>query len=110
MMERNFEQFNNNDNRATPSRIEEKEPRIHLTVAEIEKQLAISADKYNDALEKLKAGNTTDKEYLVLYQANLLDWMDDIKKTEGALTRKDAEVLEEVGNRIYLISEEIDRT
>lgn len=109
-----MEQFGFNAHQTEPPRFnfenEGVEKRDRLTVDEIAGQLAVTATKYEDALETLKRGDDTDKEYLELYQANLVDWMNDIRITEGTLTRKNAEIMEEVEKRLFLISEELERT
>lgn len=104
----NFEHANNGDSRQhnfTP-----EEMKVRLTVDEIRGQLAVTDDRYEAAIERFKEGDTTDMEYLATYQGNLIDWMNAIKMTEGALKRGNEDVLNEVEKRLFLISEETERT
>jgi len=103
-----FEDSNNGDSHQhnfTP-----EEMKVRLTVDEIRGQLAVTDDRYEAALERFKEGDTTDMEYLATYQGNLIDWMNAIKMTEGTLKRGNEEVLSEVERRLFLISEEMERT
>lgn len=84
---------------------EDIEKRDRLTVDEIHDQLEITETKFEDALKKFNEGNMDDKEYLEAYQANLVDWMNDIKIMEGTLLKKNEEVLFETERRLYLVSE-----
>lgn len=103
-----FEHANNNgDNHHhnfTP-----EEMKIRLTVDEIRGQLSITEDRYEEAIERLKGGDTIDMEYLATYQGNLIDWMNAIKIAEGTIKRENEEVLNEVERRLFLISEEMER-
>lgn len=106
-MEGNFEQFNNSNNHLPHFNSEEM--RVRLNVDEIMGQLNVTTDRYEDELEKLKAGEDVDREWLGNYQGNLIDWMNAIKMTEGTLRRGNEEVLNEVERRLFLISEEMER-
>lgn len=103
-----FEHANNSDNRQ--HNLTSKEMRVRLNVDEIMGQLNVTTDKYEDELEKLKAGEDVDSEWLGNYQGNLIDWMNAIKMTEGTLRRGNEEVLSEVERRLFLISEEVAKT
>lgn len=97
----NFEHANNSDNRQhnfTP-----EEMKVRLSVDEIRGQL--ESETYAEALEKLKAGNESDREYLVDYQGNLVDWVNDIIFFGGTQRSGNEEVLAEVKRRFVVVSE-----
>lgn len=101
-------QLNNGNNR--PPQFNPEEMKVRLGVDEIMGQLNVTTARYEDELEKLKVGGNVDKEWLGNYQANLVDWMNNIKIMEGTLKRGNEEVLEEVERRLFLLSEEVERT
>ncbi|MGB2580130.1 MAG: hypothetical protein WBC83_00350 [Minisyncoccia bacterium] len=87
-----------------------EETKVRLSVDEIRGQLSITKPIFDTVLKMLNDGDTTDMEYLATYQGNLVDWMNAIKMNEGTLKRGNEEVLNEVERRLFLISEELERT
>lgn len=101
MKQFNFEHANNGDNRQ--HNFTHEEMKVRLTVDEIRGQL--ESETYAEALKKLKAGNESDREYLVDYQGNLVDWVNDIIFFGGTQRSGNEEVLAEVKRRFVVVSE-----
>lgn len=103
-LEGNFGQINNNNNR--PPQFSPEEMKVRLSIDEIRGQLMSTA--YAAALEKFNSGDLSDKEYLMTYQRNLLDWKNGILqelKKSGTHNRTNEEILNEINYRLGLVSD-----
>lgn len=109
MMEGFGVQPNNNKNQQ-PFDIEVGQKRERLTADEIAGQLNITGPRYEEELEKLRSENGHDELWIATYQDNLIHWMNDMRISEGVLKRGNDEVLEEIEHRLYMLSEEIEKT
>lgn len=85
-----------------PPKFNPENVRVRLTVDEIRGQL--NHNEYEKALEKFEAGDESDKKYLIDYQGNLVDWINDILMGEGTQKSGNGEVLAEVKRRFDVVS------
>lgn len=110
MMEGFEVQQNNSSNNSLSFIHEDVQKRERLTAEEISGQLNVTTTRYEEELEKLKSGDNPDQLWLATYQDNLVCWMNDMKIMEGTLKSGNEEVLDEIEKRLYLISEELEKT